>query len=223
MPPKFHGHGGHGMVGHGHGGHGGHGPVVVVQQQRPVVVVQQQHHGHGGHHVVHQQRPVVVVQQQPQVVYQQQPQVVYQQQPQVVVVQQGQQQGLPFAKLHAGRIVSLQSKASGQNLRVQNGEVNGQGGNGALAKFRVHRQGHFVRFEHVQSASYLRSRPDGGLDSSNGPGPNTKFQIHPINPPVFAFESVANTGFVGILPNGQPKNAQQTGQGKNGRFEVISW
>lgn len=161
------------------------------------------------------------------------PQVVVVQQPapQVVYVQQPAHGhgghhghglgGLPFGKLHDGNIVSLKSVTTQQNLKIHpnDNQVSGYGGEGKWAKWQVHRDGPWVRFQSRPTGTFLRVMPNGQLDANGGGGKHTKFRITPIAPPVFAFESF-HGGHLGINNNGEAKNAQNTGKGKNGQFEV---
>jgi hypothetical protein len=215
MPPKMmHGHGPAVVVVQQpvHHPHPGHGPVVVVQQpvhhhpgHGPVVVVQQPvHHPHP--------RPVVVVQQP---VVHHHPQPVYVQ-PQPVFVQQPM---VDYPVLMHGGVVSLRSAATGQNLRAQNGLVDGFGQDGPFAKFSVHRDGPFVKFQSCASGTYIKCDQMGNLSSTGNGGPHCKFTISPVAPPTFCFTSI-HGGNIGILENGQAKNAKQTANGKHGQFTV---
>lgn len=142
-------------------------------------------------------------------------------QPYVQPAQPVQQAVGPFV---LGRQVFLQSCAGG-NLRImQNGEVNGSGGRGALAQFFVRHANPQTSQISLQNAQgkWLRITPNGVLDGNGGQGgPYTFFQVvNKGNNQVSLKACNGAPGYVGILPNGQAKAPSQTGPGPHGTFTV---
>jgi hypothetical protein len=141
--------------------------------------------------------------------------------PHVVVVatpQQGKQH--KFSSLTNGSRVHLKT-ASGKNLRVDDhgGGLNGNGGEGKFATWTVHREGtHHVRFQSCHG-KYLRIHPTGVADADGGTGELSLFEIEKSAKATFNFKS--KHGYLGVLQDGHMKNANQTGKGVNGTFQVL--
>lgn len=132
---------------------------------------------------------------------------------------------VPFPILANGNVVVLRSKASGKTLRsMPNNEINGNGGTGVLARYRVVRQGRVpeVKFQRFRRPnSFLAIRNDA-LCHGDG-GPNCLFGIHPSGTPgTFSFKALGpnQRGHIGILAGGNPKASSATGTGLHGRFSV---
>jgi len=132
---------------------------------------------------------------------------------------------VPFPILANGNVVVLRSKANGKTLRsMPNNSINGNGGTGPLARYRVVRQGRVpeVKFQRANKPnSFLAIRNDA-LCHGDG-GPNCLFGIHPSGTPAtFSFKALGpnQRGHIGILPTGDPKAPSATGTGLHGRFSV---
>jgi hypothetical protein len=113
----------------------------------------------------------------------------------------------------------LQSQASKKNLRIMpNGQVNGTGGDGKLAEFRVSKvDGSKIQLTNEQGKT-LRvhgGTPDGG----GGGGGLCWFTPKQLSVTTWVF-ATASGGYLGILPNGSAKPHAQTGTGVHGRFTV---
>lgn len=129
--------------------------------------------------------------------------------------------------LPTGAVVCLQSASSKANLRIMNdGSVNGKGGRGNLARFKVHRVGDLVKLQRADAqgnSRFLRIRPDHVLDGAGSGGAFTLFcpvihadQSLSLRSAVFKDKAL----HVGIVGNGDAKAPRSTGMGPNGRFSV---
>ena len=130
---------------------------------------------------------------------------------------------MPGFGLKNGNTVFLTSKATGQNLRVHpDGRVDGHGGEGKLAQWTVHRvDKDTVKFENKNNGNWLRIEKDGDLNGLGKGGPLTEFKLikHKDDREI-SLRSAHHEGHVGVLPDGAPKNAHNTGTGPHGRFTV---
>eukprot|EP01100_Stratorugosa_tubuloviscum_P009643 TRINITY_DN403_c0_g2_i2.p1 TRINITY_DN403_c0_g2~~TRINITY_DN403_c0_g2_i2.p1 ORF type:complete len:135 (+),score=64.22 TRINITY_DN403_c0_g2_i2:84-488(+) len=122
-----------------------------------------------------------------------------------------------------GAIIRLESVATGRALRImEDGSVNGNGGNGKKAQFHVIRQGKDVLLRNVQNPNYyLRITENGELCGRGQGGRFCNLRKKKQADSTFTFESVNHPSWhVGILNNGQPKPANNTAEGTNARFRV---
>jgi len=129
-----------------------------------------------------------------------------------------------FARLAHGAVVSLNSKASGKNLRILGTNVvDGLGGKGQQAKFIVHRQGTTCRLQNLKHGlKFLKVQTDGELGVGDGKTTDCLFEIEQIvGTQVFTFKKVGYNAHIGVTPNGRAKNAFKTGNGAHGRFAVT--
>ena len=128
-----------------------------------------------------------------------------------------------MAALHGeGNIVRLVSCASGQSLRIRNGNVEGNGGQGDFAKFIVHKRGAHVMLQSWKESHYVAIR-EGRLTTGTG-GPWCEFKVQSSNHApgsAICLESVKLPGqHVGVLPSGDTKAPGNTGRGPHGSFTV---
>lgn len=133
----------------------------------------------------------------------------------------------------SGRVVVLQSVASGKSLRCADakGNVEGKGAHGEFAQWTVHvvaggsaHEPH-VKLQNVKfPAHYLRIDAKKELNSNGSGGEYTEFAVIAHDNGTLSLQSVyhkKNGGHalhVGILPDGGPKAPENTGQGPHGRF-----
>jgi hypothetical protein len=128
-------------------------------------------------------------------------------------------------KWNHGNVICLHSLASRQNLRIHNGFVDGNGGQGQWAQFIVERTGpERVKLRCVGMNSYLRCPGPHHLDHGPG-GPQCEFWIVKHGKrggePVYSLESTQHPGcYVGVHDNGSIKPPMNTGLGSHGSFLV---
>eukprot|EP01090_Pellita_catalonica_P019748 TRINITY_DN6808_c0_g1_i1.p1 TRINITY_DN6808_c0_g1~~TRINITY_DN6808_c0_g1_i1.p1 ORF type:complete len:332 (+),score=23.36 TRINITY_DN6808_c0_g1_i1:20-1015(+) len=122
-----------------------------------------------------------------------------------------------------GNQLFLTCVSTGRNLRIINGNVDGNGG----------RQDQFARFivegapngciklrSACNQGNYLRITQSFQLDGNGRGGPWTIFKPHSHGGNVYSLISDKTNEKVGILPNGQTKKATLTGFGPHGQFRV---
>jgi len=125
-----------------------------------------------------------------------------------------------------GHIVVLRSAASGKTLRIlRNGEVNGRGGSGALARFQIAgREGDRLQLRSARDADlYLGITPETyQLVGTAADSPFAWFRLVEHDDGFISLRSdiMEKPAGVGILPDGTAKPADQTGTGAHGRFVV---
>lgn len=124
-----------------------------------------------------------------------------------------------------GNIVILHSQNTGKNLRIMpDGSVNGHGGNGDKAQFKVHKNGKgIIKFQNVDNPHHwLRITNDHKLCGKGSGGHHCQFKKIRHDAGVFSFESVEHRGcHIGLKDNGDAKPANNTGTGKASRFSVV--
>eukprot|EP01092_Planopodium_desertum_P010690 TRINITY_DN4790_c0_g1_i3.p1 TRINITY_DN4790_c0_g1~~TRINITY_DN4790_c0_g1_i3.p1 ORF type:complete len:265 (-),score=54.54 TRINITY_DN4790_c0_g1_i3:70-864(-) len=120
-----------------------------------------------------------------------------------------------------GRHMYLQSVASGQNLRIHpDGRVDGLGGTGPLATFKVHQHAHNTMQLEV-AGKFLRII-DNDLNGLGTGGEFTFFRVHNLGSGIISLESVKFPGqYVGVLPDGCKKPPALTATGPHGQFRVF--
>jgi hypothetical protein len=127
---------------------------------------------------------------------------------------------------HNNEIVFLTSKASGKNVRLSppgnTVAMDGNGGDGKFARWRVHAVGSSVSFEACAlPGKFMRVEPNGSLNAGGGKGgPLTLFNVSTVGGGVICLSSAKGHGNVGILPTGVAKNGKQTGTGPHGQFVI---
>eukprot|EP01113_Clastostelium_recurvatum_P015170 TRINITY_DN1839_c0_g1_i1.p1 TRINITY_DN1839_c0_g1~~TRINITY_DN1839_c0_g1_i1.p1 ORF type:complete len:327 (-),score=99.62 TRINITY_DN1839_c0_g1_i1:117-1064(-) len=128
-----------------------------------------------------------------------------------------------------GNVIVLRSVASGKSLRIMpDGQVNGHGEQGHLARFIVHKAGKkTIKLQNIQKEHWLRIHEHGRLEGLGKGGEFCAFRIHKHDgwkkgEKIVSLESIKFPGqFVGILPDGHAKPAHDTKQGPHGSYEVI--
>jgi hypothetical protein len=128
----------------------------------------------------------------------------------------------PFAN---GARVLLHSKATGKTLRImEDGSVNGEGGDGKWAQLVVERKGSDVLFKHPATGKYLRVNEKLMPDGIGIGGDRCHFTIVPHGDGrTYSFKANTAGGHLGILPNGHPKSSSETGTGDHGSFTVSNY
>lgn len=109
--------------------------------------------------------------------------------------------------------------SSGKNLRIMpNNQVNGTGGDGKLAEFKVSKvDGKKIQMTNAQGKTLrvVNGLPDG----AGGGGPLCWFTPEQIDSDTWVF-ATASGGYLGIKQDGTAKPHAQTGKGPHGRFDV---
>jgi len=134
--------------------------------------------------------------------------------------------------LKNGSIIFLFSTSSGKALRITpQGKVDGRGSCGPWAQFKLHLiNDNSIKLQNVGDDShYLRINPEKELDGLGSGGDWTEFQViqpKASEPRLICLRSKAHqkTGdllHVGIKPNGDTKNPQNTKTGRQARFYVF--
>lgn len=126
----------------------------------------------------------------------------------------------PFKEVYPGVQVIFYNEEHKKALRIQeDGDVDGEGGSGVWARFHVHicRE---IRFRNVgKPEHWLRINEAKALDGKGSGGPWTVFEIVKADEK-FVLQSKAHKSknperfHVGILPDGDPKDPEDTGRGR---------
>lgn len=122
----------------------------------------------------------------------------------------------------SGAILVFYSASSGKTLRVkENGTVEGRGGEGTMAQFKVHVLRHQrVALQNLKHPRYWLRIKDNDLNGKGQEGGSfTEFKLEEHDKCV-VFESVKSPGqHIGILESGDSKRPNNTGTGKHARFQ----
>ena len=130
----------------------------------------------------------------------------------------------PFAAypLPVGAKIFLRSATSGRNIRINdNGTVDANGGNGALATFVVAPSNGYLRLQNLKHPDRFLAIRDGYLTYGTG-GLDCEFFAKSVGAEQFVLRAVHCTAGVGFLPDGRPTMPMQTMEDAHAQF-IVSY
>ncbi|KAJ6242516.1 fibroblast growth factor 1 [Anaeramoeba flamelloides] len=131
--------------------------------------------------------------------------------------------------LKEGQIIWIKCNSTNKFLQCfDNGQVDGLGNKNKInTQWKVHSNEKGIRFQNIGFENrWLRIEKDGSLNALGSGGSWTYFEPEEIEnyhcfTSSFIKQKESKNYHIGILPNGKPKNGQQTGKGKHGQFEIL--